>query len=323
MVLNRRQIIICKWSLVATSLLIVSWYYASCQLIIHRIKPQSQGNNSLFLDIAGVVTSSENVTNRVIIHSGDTVRLKQANEVLPWLSHRQLPRILSRRQRDRCIELLAQVDAILSAFNITYMLAYGTLLGSYVMHDMLPWDDDIDIFMNIDDLPNIRRLFNDNSSGHHDQIRLLESRNTVAFTAKLYSLTDPKAGKYAWHWPYIDISFYTERRSRVLSYMNDPNWRIDRTEFFPLTQRVLAWRWFPAPRNTGAFIKLKYRRFVCKSHGWDHVNEISRGRVYSVDCKQLASTYPFVVRKISCNETTESLVLNGKSLYTIPINNGG
>ena len=316
MILNRRQIIICKWSLVATSLLIVSWYYASCKLIIRPIKLQSPGNNSLLLAIAGAVPSSENVTNR-LIHIGDSVRLKQANEVLPWLSHRQLPRILSRQQRDRCIELLASVDAILSKFNMTYMLAYGTLLGSYVMHDMLPWDDDIDIFMNIGDLPNIRRIFNASGSGHYDQIQLLEVRNAVAFTAKLYSLTDPKAGKYAWHWPYLDIAFYTERSGRVLSYMNAPNWHIDRTEFFPLTQRVLAWRWFPAPRNTGAFIKLKYHRFVCKSHRWDHMNESARPRVYSADCKQLASTYPFVERKISSNETTESLFLNGTSRYTI------
>ena len=65
------------------------------------------------------------------ILTGDTDRLRQSNDALPWLSHELLPRLISRQERDRCIELLAQVDAILSKFNITYMLAYGTLLGSY------------------------------------------------------------------------------------------------------------------------------------------------------------------------------------------------
>ena len=253
------------------------------------------------------------------ILTGDTDRLRQSNDALPWLSHELLPRLISRQERDRCIELLAQVDAILSKFNITYMLAYGTLLGSYVMHDMLPWDDDIDIFMNIGDLPNIRRLFNATGSGHYDQIQLLEDRNPVAFTAKLYSLTDSKAGKYAWHWPYLDISFYREKGAHILTHKNNPDLTMERADFFPLTQRPLAWRWFPAPRNTKAFIEKKYKQFVCKSHTWDHNNEIFLKKLYSVDCAKTMSHYPFVVRQTLVNEKQELLILHGKIIYSTSI----
>ena len=254
------------------------------------------------------------------ILTGDTKRLGHANHALPWLSHELIPRLISRQEHDRCIELLAQVDAILSKFNITYMLAYGTLLGSYVMHDMLPWDDDIDIFMNIDDRPNIKRLFNGNGSGHYDQIRYTETRNKYALTGKLYSLADPKAGKYKWHWPFIDISFYREKGSQLLTYQNTKDLTMKRADFFPLTQRPLAWRWFPAPRNTKAFIELKYKQFVCKSHNWDHKNEISLKKRYFVDCAKIISHYPFVARPTLVNEKQELLILHGKLIYSTSIN---
>ena len=251
------------------------------------------------------------------IRAGDTSSLKQASDALPWRSHRLLPRRLSRPEHDHCIELLSRVDGILREFNITYMLAYGTLLGSYVMHDILPWDDDLDIFMNIDDLPKIKVLFNANGSGHYRHIQLLESTNAHAFTVKLYSLNDPKAGRTSWRWPYIDISFYTQDARQVSTYRNAPNWKMKRTDFFPLTQRPLAWRWFPAPRNTREFIVLKYKHFVCKSHGWDHRNEKFAKRVYSSDCRRLASHYPFVERKLLRDKTMETLVLNGKPQYSV------
>ena len=221
--------------------------------------------------------------------------------------------------------LLSRVDDILREFNITYILAYGTVLGSYVMHDILPWDDDLDIFTNIDDLPKIKLVFNvkqinntnisnrsgqhkhieqirttqtyrtdpdntnisnrsgqhkhieqirttqtyrtdpdntnisnrsgqhkhikqirttqtyrtdpdntniSNRSGQHKHIELLESSDTNAFSTKLYSLNDPKAGN---RWPYIDISFYKEDVRQVSTYKNAPNLNMKRVDFSPFT----------------------------------------------------------------------------------------
>lgn len=150
--LRPKTIFLCLCSLVTTSLLINTTYPPN----IFRLMALSLSMNS---------STTEHVLDGPI-HAGETERLKKANDALPWLSHPLLPRLLSRQERDRCIELLSTVDAILQEFNITYTLAHGTLLGSYVMHDMLPWDDDLDIFMNIDDIPKMKRLFNASGSGH-------------------------------------------------------------------------------------------------------------------------------------------------------------
>ena len=259
-----------------------------------------------------------NVTNATfVIHAGETERLKRLTDALPWLSHPRLPRVITRDERDRCVDLLSTVGAIFREFNITYMLAHGTLLGSFVMHDMLPWDDDIDIFVNFNDLPKMRRLFNDSGNGHYKQIQLLENNNWS--TGKVFSLKDPKAGVYRWHWPYIDIAFYTEKNMVMSSHNGSPRWELSRGYFFPTVQRPLGGRWFPTPRNTSGFLAYKYQHFVCKSHSWNHKNEVFIKRVYSVNCTTLASHYPFVERKVLLNKTTETLMLNGTARYSLTL----
>ena len=107
-------------------------------------------------------------------------------------------------------------DAILLEFNVTCTLAHGTLLGSYVMHDILPWDDVLHLFVHIDDLPKMQRMFNATVVGHYIQIQLLECRSKHALTIKLFWTTDPRTGGQAWHWPCLDIAFNkTETREYV------------------------------------------------------------------------------------------------------------
>ena len=260
-------------------------------------------------------------SSSVLIQAGETERLKRLTDALPWRSHPRLPRIITRRERDRCIELLLTVDAILREFNITYTLAYGTLLGSYIMHDMLPWDDDLDIFANIDDLQKIKRLFNASGAGHYKQLQLAEIQAITPFTLKLYSLADPKVRLYDWHWPYIDIAFYYKRNSFLTSYKNRPYWEMHQRNFFPLVQRPLGGHLFPCPRNTRAFVAIRYRRFVCRSHHWNHKREvhIGRSRRHAANCTVLATHYPFVKRNVLYGQRLETLVLNGKVIYTFII----
>ena len=88
--------------------------------------------------------------------------------------------------------------------------------GVLVMHDILPWDDVLHLFVHIDDLPKMWRLFNATVVGHYIQIQLLESRSKHALTIKLFWSTYPRAGGQAWHWPCLDIAFNkTETREYV------------------------------------------------------------------------------------------------------------
>ncbi len=45
------------------------------------------------------------------------------------------------------MEILGKLDRLFSEYNITYYLAYGTLLGAVRHQGFIPWDDDIDLLI--------------------------------------------------------------------------------------------------------------------------------------------------------------------------------
>lgn len=47
----------------------------------------------------------------------------------------------------RCLELIKSFDSFATANGIQYSLAYGTLLGAVRHQGFIPWDDDLDIFI--------------------------------------------------------------------------------------------------------------------------------------------------------------------------------
>lgn len=56
-------------------------------------------------------------------------------------------------------EILKFIDEVCRKNNLTYYLAYGTLIGAIRNHGIIPWDDDIDIMMPRDDYERFVSLF--------------------------------------------------------------------------------------------------------------------------------------------------------------------
>ena len=77
----------------------------------------------------------------------------------PWLSAPHLPRMMTRGQHEDYLRLMETLDGLFHRAGITYIIAGATLMGSYMMHDVMPWDDDIDIWIDLADLPKVKRLF--------------------------------------------------------------------------------------------------------------------------------------------------------------------
>lgn len=55
--------------------------------------------------------------------------------------------ITEEEKKSLLVEILGKLDTFFSENNITYFLAYGTLLGAVRHQGFIPWDDDIDLLL--------------------------------------------------------------------------------------------------------------------------------------------------------------------------------
>lgn len=64
------------------------------------------------------------------------------------------------KQKELLLQLLSDIHDFCEKHDITYFLAYGTLLGAIRHKGFIPWDDDIDILMPRNDYMRFLQIFN-------------------------------------------------------------------------------------------------------------------------------------------------------------------
>jgi lipopolysaccharide cholinephosphotransferase len=69
--------------------------------------------------------------------------------------------------QDAEVKLFNEFNDFCTKNSIDYWLCSGTLLGAYLYHGMIPWDDDIDVFVTRQDLSKLTELLN-----HNDRYRV-------------------------------------------------------------------------------------------------------------------------------------------------------
>ena len=63
------------------------------------------------------------------------------------------------------LSILVRIDKVCRDYNLTYQLAYGTLLGSVRHGGFIPWDDDADIIMPREDYEKLAEIINNGQYG--------------------------------------------------------------------------------------------------------------------------------------------------------------
>jgi hypothetical protein len=226
-----------------------------------------------------------------------------------WKSSSIYPRLLTSCEHSLLMNLLIIIDRICREHQITYFINDGTLIGSIRHHDIIPWDDDIDIL-----IPYHQRKLFSRAIKKLDQ-RLLEfflmrAERKEENYYKIFYQNSPSAGDNAWNFPFIDIFLYVQNETH-LWWSSDSDYGIPLEYVFPLILRPLGQLWVPAPNQPQRFLR-KDPFEECLSHYWDHRNEIEIDQ-YTIQCKELKDIYPFVERSGS----TEILTINNTIIHTI------
>lgn len=194
--------------------------------------------------------------------------------------------------------------------NITYFIYGGTLIGSYRHHGFIPWDDDVDVFVN----SRQKQLFQDTVSKKYP--RFTASSNT-AFQWKFYHNVLSVYRRSKVKWPYIDIFFYDTNGTHIydVTYGNKRSPIFEKEVIFPLQKRPFEGALLESPHKTDTLLNQMYNISNCKTNGYSHKYErLSKWTKY-VRCTELYKYFPFVMRESSVT-VQETLINNGNIVNT-------
>ena len=241
---------------------------------------------------------------------------------IPHLSHPVVKRGLHPDEYNGLMRLLYLVDAIFTRNNISYSMIHGTLLGSYMFHDLIPWDDDIDMIVDNTSKPLVYKLL-DGLKVTHGVHTLQRDENIL----KIFFNTSIQSGmkqQYAWRFPFIDVTFFVNKNGNFYAIDRYQHLGIPWSHVFPLHRRPFGPLWLLAPRNSRHALRAKFARdFICSTTSWDHRAEEYFKQIV-VNCTDVLQYYPYVTRsggKYSTEE--EALILNGKTYYTVNVREEG
>ena len=92
-----------------------------------------------------------------------------------------------REEQEISFQILKEIKNICLRNNIKYYLGYGTLIGAVRHNGFIPWDDDVDIWVNIKDIEELFRLIREETD--YQILNHLEDVHWIRGFSKIY---DPR-----------------------------------------------------------------------------------------------------------------------------------
>ena len=203
---------------------------------------------------------------------------------------------------------------ICAKLNITYMMYGGTLLGSWRHHDIIPWDDDIDLQVNIRDRDELYSALSLDTNLY----RVISAGPRL----KLFSRDGTKTSRYPWLWPYIDIHFYKENDTHIKDSSKEfARYVYEKALLFPVHERPFGPLKLNAPRDSYATLRKTYKGHKCETYSYSHrLEQLRLTQKKVVPCENFKDQVAFVHRTQSKDGgVKETLILDDSVIQTVTV----
>jgi len=264
--------------------------------------------------VSYVVSNYRSLNIRTRLHFPWPNRNRISNETRPFRNG------LTSSERATLLAIFGAVTDALRGGNVTFWIDGGTLLGSYRHHNLIPWDDDVDLVFRRSQMRQARRAI-----------------ESLAPEYRLYTENDgPDSAEHSWRvfpstagvpvpgkrfrFPAVDLIFYGENATYVwIDPYNVFLYNIwHRTTVFPLHLRPFDGYWVPSPCDVETYLMSWYGPRAmdeCMSRKVTHRTFTDHIPIY-VPCSKLLRGIPVVKRKHNGNgSVTETLVRGGKIIH--------
>jgi len=212
------------------------------------------------------------------------------NETLPFL-------FTHLGARSVCTLRVAQ--ALAASLNHQLYLHAGSHLGAVVHGQPIPWDDDVDCFLDFKAKERFVRKCRGGGYQVHPRVRLrcISGFNSIKVwlhTDGMQKLTAPNTKFYS---PFLDLFLFKIERDKIWEvrasnsdFTNEHNFGI--TDYFPTVPYYFGGIhvFGPQPQIAAG----RYNLDICKASDYNHIsNKRSTINVGEMDCDQLSKKFPF------------------------------
>ncbi|KAH3818578.1 hypothetical protein DPMN_120299 [Dreissena polymorpha] len=178
---------------------------------------------------------------------------------------------------------------------------------------MVPWDDDIDILLNVSDKQRLR-----------DSVLGSKEYTLLEFKENLWKYFKTNRSEFLennrnYMWPFIDIFFYNDAGHTLSVLWNsNPPLTHNKNDVFPLSFMPFDIFVVPVPKKPEIFLKVEYGDInLCVSNIWSHQHEKQLKNVEKIPCSNLYSIYPFVHRTNNNKTIREELRIKNETYMVI------